>query len=470
MTNSKGVKPFFRWIKEKIQPGRIGESESIRKRIIELAAFAWLLPIGGLAIFPANPTGLASGFPWVMAGPIVFAARYGSGWGALCSLLTGLLLLAPIPAYTSLPINLSVLVIGMVFLSVVVGDTSAAWRKKSQAMDAENQYLRHRFKEFSADYHVLKVSHGLLEEHMAGQRLSLREALQQLKSLLKSSPDDQQVGKDLMAVFSHFCSIQVAGLYTMVDGKSLKTEAVATHGKMVDLPLFDPLLRAAIDTREVASIRLEVLAEKHLSNSLLAVVPLVGSDGHLHGVLAIKDMHFMAFQQNNLNLLALLGHYIGNQLSRTHSAALTQFDFFVSELETACRFAQSQGTESVLLCLEFTDHPENQRIAEFINLAIRSLDTSLLLTGDRHTPVLSLLLPLMTQAKSIEFMQRVSVAVNEEFSVDLDDLLVRSALHEIDAAESIASCTAYLTDVVGPEAVKLAAQGKVLAPEQSDAA
>ena len=439
-------------------------------RIVELITFAWLLPIAGLVIFPDNPIGLESGFPWIIAGPVIFAARYGSAWGALCSLLAAVLFLIPFPAYTSMAADLSVLTIGTLFISVVVGDTANTWRRKSQKLKAENQYLKHRFKEFSTDYHVLKVSHGLLEEHMAGQRLSLREALQQLKTLLKSSPDDSQIGKDLMAVFSHFCSIQVAGLYTISDGNSVKTEPVATHGRMVELPLFDPLLKAAIDTREVASIKLEVLAEKHLSSSLLAVVPLVGSDGHLHGVLAIKDMHFMAFQQRNLNLLALLGYYVGNQLSRTHSAALSQFDFFYAELETALRFAHTQGTESVLLCLRFGNHPEVEKIAEFVNLAIRGLDASLLLTGDDNTPVLSLLLPLMSESSGIKFMQRINTAVDEEFGIPLQDVLAGSALHEIDSAESLASCLKHLVDEIGPIAVKMAMQGKTLAQEQSDAA
>jgi len=46
---------------------------------------------------------------------------------------------------------------------------------------------------------------------------------------------------------------------------------------------------------------------------LLAVVPIVDSRDRLHAVLVIRDMHFMAFQQRNLDTLALLADYIGGR-------------------------------------------------------------------------------------------------------------------------------------------------------------
>ena len=465
-------KPVFSldWIRNLVasrhKTENIQAKERQRSRYYELIAFALLLPVTGLLMFPADPTGLDSGFPWVIAGPIIFAARYGSGWGLLCGLLAGGLFLIPFPAYTALSGHQIVLALGTLFMSVVIGDTTAAWRRKSQKIDAENQYLQHRLKEFSADYHVLKVSHGLLEEHLAGQRLSLREALQQLKPVLNASFNDIRAGSELLAVFSQFCSIQVAGLYTMTDEKNVKTEAVATHGKMVELPLFDPLLRVAIETREVASIKLESLAEQHLQSGLLAVVPLAGSDGHLHGVLAIKDMHFMAFQQQNLNLLALLGYYVGNQLSRIHGAVQSQAGYFFSELDTVLRFARSHNTESALFCLIFSDHAESARIADFVSSTIRSLDASLLLVGDNETPVLSLLLPLMSETKSIGFMQRVNDSVKQEFDISLEDVLQSSALYAMDSAKSRASFMEHLKQAVGISTIEQALQDSVATAEQ----
>jgi len=268
----------------------------------------------------------------------------------------------PWAAYEGQASALVVLAVGTVILCVVVGDSATAWRRRSGQAEAENQYLRHRLKEFSNDYHVLKVSHGQLEEYMAGQRLSLRSALQQLQPVLSSSDNGLQAGSELMAVFAQFCSVQIAGLYAMDNGTELNAEPVATHGDMFALPIDDPLLKLAIEERKLVSVRVESLANDSHESELLAVVPLADAQGQLHGLLAIKDMHFMAFQQENLNLLALLGFYVGNQLTRSRGAALSRADWFLAELDTVMKFAHSHSTESSILSLKFKDSPASSSV------------------------------------------------------------------------------------------------------------
>ncbi len=431
---------------------RRGSTEKLR--VLELVFFACLLPAGGLLAFPGNPTGLASGFPWVIVGSIVFAARYGSGWGVSCAVLTGLFLQLPVQAYEQLAAQHGALALGTIVISMLVGDASSSWRKRSRNAEAENEYLRHRLKEFSTDYHVLKVSHGLLEEYMAGQRLSLREALQQLKPVLSSNKNGMEAGHELMAIFSHFCSIQVAGLYAMsADGK-ISSAPVAIHGDMIELPAFDPLLRTAIKSKELVSIKLESLAENHHEDSLLAVVPLVDTEGHLHGVLAIKDMHFMAFQQENLNLLALLGFYVGNQLTRSRGAALSRADWFLAELDTVMKFAHSHSTESSILSLKFKDSPASSEAALYISESIRSLDASWIISVDDKTTVLCLLLPLMTETQCIAFIKRMDRAVKEQFELSLDDMLSDSIVRQITAEDTRASCLRFIAELAGSSALK----------------
>lgn len=424
-----------------------GSSEKLR--VIELCFFSCLLPIGGLLAFPENPTGLASGFPWVVVGPIVFAARYGSGWGVSCAMLTGLFLQLPVDAYTSQNLLHGTLGLGTVVISILVGDVSSTWRKRSRNSEAENEYLRHRLKEFSTDYHVLKVSHGLLEEYMAGQRLSLREALQQLKPVLTSNKQGMEAGAELMAIFSHFCSIQVAGLYTMVDGGKIRKKPVATHGDMIELSAFDPLLRTALSEKEMVSIKLESLAENHHEHSLLAVVPLVDTDGHIHGVLAVKDMHFMAFQNENLNLLALLGFYIGNQLTRSRGEALSRADWFMAELDTVLRFAHSHNTESSLLALKFLNNEEASHAAIYVSESIRALDASWIVTDSEGASVLCLLLPLMTETQCMAFVQRMNRQVDEKFNKSLEIMLSQSIVQQITEIDTKKSCLEFLTTIVG---------------------
>ena len=153
---------------------------STRQRILELPFFAIFPTVVGSIVFSSNALGIASGYLWVAAFPVIYAARYGSGWGTLCALVAAFVWMQPIIVLDGSLTQRTVMAVGTLCLSIVVGATSDNWRKRSSRSEAENAYLRHRLKEFSNDYHVLKVSHGHLEEFMAGQRLSLRSALQAL--------------------------------------------------------------------------------------------------------------------------------------------------------------------------------------------------------------------------------------------------------------------------------------------------
>ncbi len=425
----------------------------VSTRFIEMLVFAFLLPLGGLMLFGEDPTGLKSGFPWVVAGALLFSARYGSLWGVACAASTGFFINLPMLYDGDAGAQHVTLALGTLVMSLVVGDAASSWRQRSKRSEAENQYLRHRLKEFSADYHVLKVSHGQLEEHMAGQRLSLREALQRLKPELTSSHDGIQAGSELMAVFSQFCSIQVAGLYAMSSENRIDPKPVATHGDMFDLPVFDPILRTAIRERELVSVKLESLDDKHHENSLLAVVPLVDTEGRLHGVLAIKDMHFMAFQQQNLNILALLGSYVGDMLTRSRGTAESRTDWFMAELDVALRFAHSHDTESVLMSLKFNAEARSSEVADYVSTSIRGLDASWLTVADDGSPVLCLLLPLMGETQGRAFLQRIDKAVLDHFHLPFENVIQGMQIKSIRRKDSRAMCLAFLGQHMGMAAL-----------------
>lgn len=424
-----------------------------RTRLIELCAFALFLPALGVLLFKDNPTGLDAGFPWALTGCMLFAARYGVIWGIACAVLNGVFINFPVEVFAQHSAQHLSLALGNIVICLAIGDATSSWRRRSQRAEAENHYLRHRLKEFGSDYHVLKVSHGQLEEHMAGQRLSLREALQQLQPMLSTNANGIQAGNELMALFSQFCSIQIAGLYAMnADGK-LVSQAVATHGDMFDLPLFDLLLRAALDERELVSIKLESLAENHHEKSLLAVLPIADSEGYLHGVLAIKDMHFMAFQQQNLNLLALLGSYVGNLLTRSRGQSNTSASWFLAELNTALRFATAHNAESSLLSFKFDDAVQSTEVRDFVGKAIRSLDASWSPETQDGTQVLCVLLPLMDDSQGQAFVKRINEAVSQQFGQTMTSMLEGQRLKQIRRADTLESCFEFLAVHVGQEAL-----------------
>lgn len=436
--------------KDKVSLDGVREKFGNAGKVVELIAFAVIGPVVGLLLFSGDPLGLNSGFPWACATPVVFAARYGSSWGAACAAVAAAaFILIGGTVYGAQSASLLSLVVGTLIMCVLIGDAASAWRSRSGNAEAENEYLRHRLKEFSNDYHVLKVSHGQLEEFMAGQRLSLRQALQQAKPMLSASADGLQAGSELMAIFAQFCSVQVAGLYAMQPNGEVDATPIALHGNMGQLPLKDRLLSIAIEERELVSVKLESHASDTHGSGLLAVVPIVDSQGHLHGILAVRDMHFMAFQQENLNILALLGGYVGDMLTRSRGTAQSRTGWFLAELDTVLRFARTNSVTSSLLCLEFEKTPQVDEVAEMVSTNIRSLDSSWLPETKDGRTIVVILLPLIAAAQCDAYLRRIGQSVRDDFDLELQDLLADITTMQISQFDTRETCVSFINEKTG---------------------
>ncbi len=425
------------------------EQRSTRQRLLELPLFAVVPAVIGGAVFPAQALGIASGFLWVAALPIIYAARYGSSWGVLCSLVAGATWVQPFVAFEGSLSQRTIMAVGTLCLSVIVGASSDRWRVRSNQAEAENVYLRHRLKEFSNDYHVLKVSHGHLEEYMAGQRLSLRSALQALTPVLTSSEEGIKAGSEMMAVFAQFCSVQVAGLYPMKTESLVDTNPIATHGDMGDLPVFDPLIREAVKKQKLVSVRLEDVDVDTTDESLLAVVPICDSNGRMHGVLAVRDMHFMAFQQENLNVLALLGGYAGDLLSRSEGRALSRTAWFLAEIDSALRFCKSHSVPSTLVCVRLQKTSKANAVAQWLSTDLRSLDRSWVLPSKNDGPTVSILLPLQNRQQSSHYLRRVATDLLNKHGVALPSVVLEVEAMEFKRSDTRADCLSFINRVSG---------------------
>jgi len=425
-----------------------GPNKKWHHKAIEMIVFALIVPIVGYVFFRHDPVGLNSGFPWIIIPPVIFAARYGSVWGFSCAVLTAATLIFPFAAYAEQTTYLVALAVGTIILSIFVGDFANAGKKQNSLSHAENQYLRHRLKEFSKDYHILKVSHSQLEEFMAGNRLSVRQALQELKPLLSTNQSGElKAGSELMAIFAQFGAVQVAGLYGIKSRDRIDPAPIATHGDMLELNLFDPLVKLAIDSRQLVSVKLEAQATETIESELLAVVPIVDSHDHLHGILAIKDMHFMAFQQENLNVLALMGSYIGDMLSRSQGQGQSQNEWFIAELKNAVRFAQTNNVQSSLLVMKMKNNDLTQTTIDWLSENLRSLDSAWQPNAVNGGTSVVILLPLMKPAQTEAYLQRAAKKMFEDTRIDLSGMTEVVSTRQIKKRDTKESCLAFIEKV-----------------------
>ena len=429
-----------------------GPERKWSQKAIELVVFALIVPVAGYLFFRNDPLGMNSGFPWAVLPPVIFAARYGSVWGFACAIASAATFAYPLQAYANQTNSLIELGVGIIVLSVIVGDFASSGKKQRAQEIAENKYIRHRIKEFSKDYHVLKVSHGQLEEFMAGSRLSIRQALRQLKPLLSSNTSNEiKAGNELMAVFAQYGAVQVAGLYGVKEKNRLDPKPVSVHGNMPELNLFDPLIKLAIESKKLVSVKLQSQEIESINSELLAVVPIVDSQDHLHGLLVIKDMHFMAFQQENLNVLSLLGRYVGDMLTRSKGTGESRNDWFMAELSNAVRFAQSNKVASCLLALRLNTNENTQMAVNFLSENIRDLDSIWQGEQDNDNSTVVFLLPLMTEVQSQAFLSRISKKLFDEAGIDLAAMTEIVSTKLIKKRDSEETCLNFINKVAGFE-------------------
>jgi len=428
-----------------------GPEKRWSSKVIELIVFVSIVPVIGYFFFKHDPVGMNAGFPWLVLPPAIFAARYGSLWGFICALASTATLAAyPWQAYVGQTSSIIALSVGMILMCILVGDFASSGKKRSVQESAENKYLRHRIKEFSKDYHVLKVSHGQLEEFMAGKRLSVRQALQQLKPMLSSNTSNEiTAGSELMAVFAQYGAVQVAGLYGTNDQGRIDANPIAVHGGMPQLSLFDPLIKLAVDSKQLVSIKLQAQENETVESELLAVVPIVDSHDHLHGVLAISDMHFMAFQQENLNVLSLLGSYIGDMLTRSKGHGESRSSWFRAELANALKFARVNKVPSCLLALRLSNNVKTQFVIDFLSNSMRSLDSSWQPDMAETNNTVVFLLPLMTETQGRGFLQRVSKKLFDETNLDLAAMTEVVSTKQLKKKDSEETCITFVNKVAG---------------------
>ena len=439
------------------------------KKLLETIAFALAAPLAGTWIAPADPLGLGSGFAWAAVPPVVLAARYGSVWGVGCALVAILGCWAHAGTYAADPFALVALAVGMLVTTLAVGEIGLGWRRRAAGAEAGAAYLARRLQEFSNEHHVLKVSHGLLQESLAGRAMSLREALQGLeRAVPRGSVDGAAAGfgsgfagnAELMAVFARFCSIQVASLHAMRSPGAVDPTPIATHGTAEPLPLFDPLLRTAIAERRTTSVRLDAPALEADEHGLLAVVPIVDAPGRVHGVLAVREMHFMAFQEENLNLMALLGAWLGDRFGRAGGMGQTPAEHFVAELDAALARVREHGVPATLVCLR-TGHDERAaEVAAAIAADIRSLDRAWTATAPDGVPTVTLLLPLASAHDAEDYASRMLSAVRARFGADPRTLVSSLRVRALGPADTRERCLGFIAGATGQGPIEGPTEGR----------
>lgn len=367
---------------------------------------------------PHDPLFLESDFPWLAIAPLLAGLRYGFAHGfasALClALLVGLgHRLEWGAAAARLPGSR---IVGILVVGMLAGEFADRWLRRIERLRVVGRYRQQRLEEFSRAYHLLKVSHDRLEERMAGNTTSLRGALLSLRRRFSEGPHSglADVGDAIMDLFAEHGWVQVAGLHEAISSGEIDPEPVARLGAAPRVDPSLPMIRRAVEARSLVTVR-----ELPESSGPLAVVPVEDVDDRLLGVVIIHEMPFVAFTEEHLHLLVVLGGHTADLLTAAEQTADLEdpaAQDFLRRLRRAHEDMRRYGLPASLVGVTIGPPGARAGVDRLLEGTKRGLDQDWRRAAPDGGVILMLLMPL-TDAQGVEgYERRVRALVRERFA------------------------------------------------------
>ncbi len=381
----------------------------------------------GAWIRPSDPLFVSASFPWSVMAPLLTGLRYGFAHGLTSALMLVVLLASAwrlewLALHGGFPAELAV---GLVAVGMLAGEFADVWRRRLQWLSTMSKYRQGRLEEFSRGYHLLKVSHDALEQRVAGTTQNMREALTSLRGeFLSGAKDDRQplwgYGPRVLDMFARYGKVQVAGLF-VAEGGRLTPEPVEVMGDGWDVAPHDPVLHEAFDGGRLVSVQREGVSDRD-ETRLLAAIPLVDVEGKVWAVVAVRQMLFVAFQGDNLHLLAVMGGHMGDIFTfgtRMISGDPLGADQFKGQLERSLSDLRGFNLPAAIVNIILDSGPDQEALAVEVLNQRRGLDQAMMLRRGDGTPVIFILLNLTDQQGLDGYLGRLHGLLEDRHGAEL---------------------------------------------------
>lgn len=395
---------------------------------------------------PTDPLLAYSGFAWSLFAPLLLSLRYGFFHG----LVSALLLLAVVLVlhfanygdYQTLPNHY---LVGVMAVGMVSGEFRDLWGRRLDGLQRANDYREMRLEEFTRAHHILRISHDRLEQKVAGNDHSLRSVLLAMRQRLAGLARDQDnlaiMAPAILDLFSNYGPLRQAALYRVEDNQ-LVGNALSMLGEMEEISDSDPLVRLSLQQGELISLRPELLEQGGAvtTSPLLAGIPLLDTHGKTHALVLVQQMPFFAFNDRNLNLLAILGGHVADLLVNQTQAAL-HGDVDAQRFAQLCLRslvdARRYDIPAYLLGLELSDAAVAPEVSRLLHSQQRGLDVIWALPNERGNLLVLVLLPLTAEDGLSGYVERIRLSLLENIGMSLPVAGVQVHRHPISRNDNV---------------------------------
>lgn len=438
---------------EHILPKETGQSR-LQVPICETLAVLLVALLIGWLIDPADPFFLQYRFPWLVLACLLPSLRYGFAFGlGSAVLLIGLLALAAhwqLLGVVRFPTHLG---LGLLVVAMLAGEFADTWTKRLSRQRIINTYQRMRLEEFTLSYNLLKVSHDRMEHQLAAGSVSLRGALMEFRRFLLQRDIDllltPEPAQQILRLFGDYVAIRVAGIYAFDKAGALVPRPLATQGQLRISPAHE-MVQLAVANKVVMSAR-DLLEHPGKDGAIpLAAVPVVDVNDCVHAVLVVEDMPFVALQEENLKLLAVLGGHIGDLLSlarerRGEDVVQIRFE---NELKRAIIDCRRYALPSMLVTIHLPQNELTADIESLLSRQVRGLDR-LLIQEFSSGRLLRLLMPLTGPLELNGWQQRIDRILQENLGARSEELGLGISSRELRSRDRVSELLGEIRGIEG---------------------
>jgi hypothetical protein len=218
--------------------------------------------------------------------------------------------------------------------------------------------------------------------------------------------------------------------------------ALSMLGEMDEMSDSDPLVRLTLQQAELISLRPELLEQGGAvtTSPLLAGIPLLDIHGKIHAVVLVQQMPFFAFNDRNLNLLAILGGHIADLLANQTQASL-HGDVDAQRFAQLCLRSLTDSSRydipAYLLGLELKDAAWAPEVSRLLHNQQRGLDVIWALPNERGNFMVLVLLPLTAEDGLSGYLERIRLSLLENIGMSLEVAGVQVHRHPISRNDNV---------------------------------
>ena len=395
---------------------------------LEVLVITAAIPGIAYSFDPSDPFLMETGFPWIILAPILLGSRYGfaHGFGSALVLVAGIgaTWYTGFVHMTSFPVELCM---GLLITGVVTGEFGQHYLQRHERLDARCNYLQTRFAEFSRIYQLIKASHARLEEQVRGSTVSLRTSLMAIREQLSTFQYQEGVtfggiGEKVLQIFHEYGDVQMAALFRVIPPFGVDLSPVSQLGRPPQLVFSNPLLREALKTGKTVTIKLD--DHSAAVDGVLAVVPLVDVHDQVWGVVAISEMPVVNFQQSTLDLLTIVGGYIGDAIRSCNGSSWRSkevVDTFRNQLERCLSNVRRHQLPAGLVTLNTGNPHLFSSLVKLIQTQSRGLDSVWVQSKTSNSGVVCALLPLADKDGVMTYVKRLDSLMEQVLGQGLEE-------------------------------------------------